>query len=65
MSKGKTPRFTRRVRKDISGIKARSQTNHNLAKNRKLDRWNKSLKRHEIPDFNLLKLIILLRPIYF
>jgi len=32
MSKGSSPRFTKRVRKDILGIKARSQKSQNLLK---------------------------------
>ena len=64
MGKRSSPRFTRRVRKDIPSIKSRFQS-QNLAKNRKLDNRNEPLKRQELPDFNLLKLIILLRPKYF
>ena len=57
MSKRDTPRFTRRVRKDILGIKARSQKRQNLLRNnggKKFDLY----KRREIPNLDLMQLII-------
>jgi len=64
MSKGNNPRFTRRVRKDILGIKARSQKRQNLLRNnggKKFDLY----KRREIPNLDLMQLIIFVKMIRY
>lgn len=57
MSKGNTPRFTRRVRKDIPAIKARFQKKPSSARNTAMKerlRWDNKIKKHIIlTDFNL------------
>lgn len=57
MSDGKTPRFTRRVRKDILKIKTRFQKKPSSARNTAMKerlRWNNKTKKHVIlTDFNL------------
>lgn len=58
MGKRSTSRFIRRVRKDISGIKARYQKKQCPTKNKELDRFNKACQKQVIPNFSLLKLII-------
>lgn len=60
MGNEKRPRFTRRVLKDISGIKARSQKRRNLLKNK--DRFDrKPDKKQGMQDFNLLQFLLALK----
>ncbi len=59
MGKKNIPRFTRRVHKDIDGIKARFQKGQNLLRNNNGGkRFNLLYKKQEIPDLSLLRLII-------
>lgn len=56
MSNKGTPRFTRRVYKDVSGIKVKSQKMRNLAITDTKDklRWANKIKKHIIlTDLNL------------
>jgi hypothetical protein len=64
MSKGNTPRFTRRVRKDILGIKARSQQKQNLLRNNRGKEFD-LYKKQEIPNLNLMQLIIFVKMIRY
>ncbi|MEK7150150.1 MAG: hypothetical protein AAB736_00925 [Patescibacteria group bacterium] len=60
MGKGKTPRFTRRVHKDVLVIKAGSQKKRNPSRNK--DRYNrKPDKKQGMQDFNLLKFLLALK----
>ena len=63
MSKGSTPRFTRKVRKDVNKIKARSQKQNALRNKggKKFDLY----KRREIPNLDLMQLIIFVRIIRY
>ena len=64
MSKGNNPRFTRRVNKNISKIKAKSQKRQNLLRNnggKKFDLY----KRREIPNLDLMQLIIFVKMIRY
>lgn len=61
MGKGNTPRFTSRVPRDISRIKARFQKKQNSAKNKGWDRFSRKVdKNREINDFNWIQYILLL-----
>lgn len=56
MSKGSSPRFTRRVNKDFSGIKAKSQKKQNSVNvdTKERLRWVNKIKKHIIlNDLNL------------
>lgn len=63
MGKGNTPRFTRRVHKDTSGIKARYQKKQSPGnkENKEQERFNKKAdKNQEIYNFSLIQYMLFL-----
>lgn len=62
MDKGNTPRFTSRVPRDISRIKARYRRGgvHNAPRGR----LNRKPEKQEMQDFNLLKFLLALKFLY-
>lgn len=64
MSNKEKPCFVRRVNKNIYRIKAMSQKRGGLPKNKAENRFIMANQKQEIPNLNLMKLIISTKPLY-
>ena len=64
MSKGNSPRFTRRVRKDFNKIKIRLQKRQNSLRNNGGKKFY-LYKTQEVPNLNLMRLIVFIKMIRY